>query len=199
MGTDEISRNWRDITYLHDGVDAQQRAFETLSRLQVLPALRYYDPVLVSTVCLNIQTDASDLDIICEVHDHTRFIADVTRLFGDQSRFSTRVADRTPVATIVQFFTHDFEIEIFGQTLPVEQQAAYLHLCQTYRVIRLGGEQWRSAIQRLKLAGVKTEPAVARLLALSGDPYQAVIGLRELGDHDLSLRIEARSHELPEA
>jgi len=180
-----MTRNWRDITYLRNGVDAQQRAFETLSRLQILPALRDYDPVLVSTVCLNIQTDASDLDIICEVHDHSRFIADVTRLFGNQSRFSTRGIDRTPVATIVQFFTPDLEIEIFGQALPVERQAAYQHLCQTYRVIRLGGERWRRAIQQLKLAGIKTEPALAQLLGLQGDPYQEVLRLRERDDGNL--------------
>jgi hypothetical protein len=90
MMSEEPIANWRDITYLRDGTARQRQAFQTLSELGILSTLSHYDPILVSTVCLNIATPSSDLDIICEVHDHGRFIDDATRLFGSYSRFSAR-------------------------------------------------------------------------------------------------------------
>lgn len=181
--------NWRDISYLRLGSPEQQRAFKAVSELGILTILRSYDAVLVSTVCLDIATATSDLDIICEVHDHGRFIADVARYFGGCSGFSTKSTSRVPPATVVQFFTREFEFEIFGQALAVERQAAYQHLCQTYRIIQLGGEACRSAIQQLKQNGMKTEPAVAHLLALPGDPYVAVLDLCSISDDDLRAKI----------
>lgn len=189
MTTDGTITNWRDINYLRDGTPQQRRAFQTLSELEILSALSHYDPILVSTVCLNIATPTSDLDIICEVHDHDCFIDDVTRHFGSFSRFSARKTTLALSATVIQFFTEDFEIELFGQVLPVEQQSAYLHLRQTHRIIQLGGDRCRSAIQELKLKGLKTEPAIARLLALPGDPYRAVLDLQRISDDDLLAKV----------
>lgn len=181
--------NWRDISYLRHGSPDQQRAFKTLAELGILTILRSYDAVLVSTVCLDIATATSDLDIICEVYDHDRFIADAAQYFGNHSGFSTKSSTRLPAATVIQFFTEEFEIEVFGQALPVEQQTAYLHLCQTHRVVQLGGEACRSAIQKLKLSGMKTEPAVAHLLALPGDPYAAILDLCAVSDDQLRAKI----------
>jgi hypothetical protein len=193
MNADEQITNWRDITYLRGGTARQRQAYQALSELRVLSVLHHYDPILVSTVCLDIATATSDLDIICEVDDHERFIADVTQHFGDRSGFSTRNSTQAPPATVIQFFAEDFEIELFGQALPVEEQAAYQHLRQTHRVIQLGGECWRSAIQKLKCGGMKTEPAVAYLLGLSGDPYQAVIQLKDRDDTALLAMITKAS------
>ncbi len=189
MTREETIANWRDITYLRDGTARQRQAFQTLSDLKILSTLSHYDPILVSTVCLAIGTPTSDLDIICEVHDHERFIDEATRRFGSYPRVSARKSPSAIPATVVQFFTEDFEIELFGQALPVEKQAAYAHLLQAHRVIQLGGEGWRSAIQELKLKGLKTEPAIARLLALPGDPYQAVLDLQRISDDDLRAKV----------
>lgn len=185
MNTHTKPTNWRDISYLERGTDQQQRAFKTLSELDILSVLRDYDPILVSTICLDIATSASDLDIICEVHDRDEFIAHVTRHFGNHARFSTRDTARVPPATVIQFFTEEFEIELFGQAIPVEQQVAYQHLCQTHRIIQLGGEIARKMIQKLKMEGMKTEPAIAKLLNLPGDPYLAVLQLRDVPDKEL--------------
>jgi hypothetical protein len=193
MVMEGTNTNWRDITYLRDGTARQRQAYQTLSALEIFSALSHYDPILVSTVCLDIATLTSDLDIICEVHDHERFIDDATRHFGSYSRFSVHRATRALPATTIQFFTEDFEIELFGQALAVEKQAAYVHLRQTHRVIQLGGERWRSAIQKLKNGGIKTEPAVAQLLGLAGDPYQAVIQLQDQDDEALLSIITAAS------
>jgi hypothetical protein len=193
MTTDEANTNWRDISYLRDGAPQQRLAFQTLSKLGILSTLSHYDPILVSTVCLNIATPSSDLDIICEVHDHARCIDDVTRHFGSFSRFSVRGSALAVPATVIQFFTEDFEIELFGQALPVQRQAAHLHLRQTHRVIQLGGERWRRDIQKLKSDGVKTEPALAQLLGLAGDPYQAVIKLQDHDDETLLAIMTAAS------
>jgi hypothetical protein len=185
MNTPATTIHWRDIRYLQHGTAQQQRAFKTLSDLDILSFLKDYDPILVSTVCLDIATHTSDLDIICEVHDHKQFLTLVARRFGGHAGFSSRATDRVPPATVIQFFTKDFEIELFAQALPVEQQVAYQHLCQAHRIIQFGGERVRKTIQKLKIDGLKTEPAIAKLLGLHGDPYLAVLHLRDVSDEAL--------------
>jgi hypothetical protein len=185
MNTPAATTNWRDISYLQHGTAQQRRAFATLSALNILSVLRDYDPILVSTVCLDIATSTSDLDIICEVHDQEVFIAHVARHFGRYDRFSVFDTELAPSASVISFFTEDFEIEVFGQAMPIEQQNAYKHLCQMKRIIELGGELARRAIQKLKMDGMKTEPAIAKLLNLSGDPYRAVLRLGEVSDAEL--------------
>jgi hypothetical protein len=89
----------------------------------------------------------------------------------------------------VSFFTNSFEIEIFGQPVPTEQQNAYRHLVQINRVLVVGGEVVRQALRTLKVGGMKTEPALAQLLNLEGDPYQAVLALEEMDDVEIQARV----------
>jgi len=176
---------WRDISYLEHGTPRQRLAYSCLTGLKILDALKQFDPILVSTVCLDIDTPASDLDIICEAHDPELFHAIVAKYFGTYSRFNVRRSESDPSAVVCQFFTDDFEVEIFAHNVPTEQQNAYRHLIQINRVVTLGGAAVREAVRNLKLAGIKTEPAIARILALEGDPYKAVLDLEHRSDGDI--------------
>ena len=51
----------------------------------------------------------------------------------------------------------------------------------------------RCDIRSAKLSGLKTEPAIAKLLSLSGDSFQAVLELEEYSDSELLSLIERRS------
>jgi hypothetical protein len=44
-----------------------------------------------------------------------------------------------------------------------------------FRILQLRGEEFRHDIIALKKSGLKTEPAFASLLGLSGDPYEALL------------------------
>jgi len=182
-------RNWRDISYLTSGSARQRSAFASIQEFRVLEVLRDYDPILVSTVSLDIDIASSDLDIICEAPDLSVFAAFLNSVFGSFEGFGVRNSDTTEPAVVAQFFCGGWEYEIFAQGIPVERQNAFRHLVQIDRVLRCGGHAWRERIRALKQGGMKTEPAVARCLGLEGDPYQAVLSLESLSDDELLERV----------
>jgi hypothetical protein len=151
----------------------------------VLELLVEFDPVLVSTVNIDIDIPSSDLDIICEAHDLVAFGARVVDLFGGLRGFQSRHSGRGMDAVVASFFHGEWEYEIFAQAIPVEQQRAFQHLVQTHRIVTRGGERWRKALRFLKEQGLKTEPAVAHALRLTGDPYEAVLALKSVTDEAL--------------
>ncbi len=180
-----MGKDWRDITYLQGGTERQRSAYASLRESRMLEILGGYDPVLVSTVCVDVDIPSSDLDLICEAQDLEAFSTFLSSTFGTFRGFSLHRSDRSPPAIVAQFFHDSWEYEIFGQNLPVERQAAFRHLVQIDRVLGLGKVSWREAIRTLKLGGMKTEPALARCLGMGGDPYEAVLSLEDLSDHDL--------------
>lgn len=182
---------WQDITYLKSGTAAQQRAYRCLSALKIFDDLADFSPVLVSTVCLDIDTASSDLDIICFAPECDRFHSAVTTLYGSFDRFTIRESSRGD-ALVAGFWFEGLEIEIYAQPIIVTEQRAYRHLCQTARVIAWGGDVMRNSIRRLKEQGIKTEPAIARCLHLDGDPYEAVEALERLSESDLAYLVASR-------
>jgi hypothetical protein len=183
-----MQTNFRDILYLSRGTESQRLAYQCLCELDIFAALAHYDPVLVSSVCLDIDTPQSDLDIICEVHNVERFERDVGARYAQYPRFTIRRSSTNSQATVCQFFTPNFEIEIFGEAVPVERQNGFRHLVQIERAITLGGSPLREELRALKLRGEKTEPALASLLSLEGDPYQAVLLLEQMSDEAIRIR-----------
>lgn len=182
--------NWHDPLYLAAGTARQQAAYQALCSLRMWDLLAAYTPVLAGTIPLNIDIDSSDLDIICEVHDPGAFARDVRRHFDTQPGFSLRQRQIDSLPTVIANFTAEgFPVEIFGQPRPVQQQNAYAHLTVEARLLRLGGEDARRAIQDLKRAGLKTEPAFACYFGLPGDPYQALLALAALDDAQLIARV----------
>lgn len=192
-----MTSTWHDISYLASGTPTQQRAYRSLTKLSILDSLSQYDATLVSTVCNDIDIPGSDLDIICYTPDFTQFQEHATKLFSSMPAFAIHTHESEPPALVVQFHTDEFEFEIFAQSIPVSQQNAFRHMLQTNRVLNVGGERWRQAIRQLKLSGLKTEPAVAQLLHLTGDPYQAILALETVSDTELVTLIQKNSAELP--
>ncbi|MGC3943422.1 MAG: DUF4269 domain-containing protein [Chryseolinea sp.] len=64
---------------------------------------------------------------------------------------------------------------MFGQSRPSTEQEAYLHMVNEYQVLQSRGSEFRDEIIRLKKSGLKTEPAFAKALGLTGDPYEAML------------------------
>lgn len=167
------------IEYLKTGNQQQLLAYAVLTKNKILANLSQFDPILVGTIPINIAIENSDLDVICYWKNKTDFIEKIQFLFGNESQFSIREIviydDETVVAN---FEISGFEIEIFGQNIPVKNQNAYKHMIIENEILQSKGEQFRLEIIKLKQSGYKTEPAFCLLLGLKGNPYLELLEYR---------------------
>ena len=185
--------DWKNLQYLQAGTARQRRAYDVLQQSGLWPLLREFDPVLVGTIPLGIDTATSDLDVLCEVPPSAQpgFAQLLRAHFGAWPGF--RLAQRAIggyPTTVSSFRFQTEELELFGQALPTAQQQGFRHLLIEHAVLEAGGQAWRIAVRALKQQGLKTEPAFAKLLHLPGDPYEALLALE--GKTAAGLR-----HQLP--
>jgi len=184
-------QNWRDVRYLAQGTLRQQQALTALSNTRVLDVLVDFDPILAGTIPLDVDIDGSDLDIICCVPDAMHFATCVAEAFSGLEGYSLRRGNiHGDYTTLAGFRADGFEFEIFGQNVPVDHQAAVVHLDVEARLLALGGEASRTKIRELKRSGVKTEPAFAAWLQLEGDPWDALYSLGSANDAALRKLLE---------
>jgi hypothetical protein len=73
-------------------------------------------------------------------------------------------------------------IELYGEPIRVERQRGWRHFAVERRLLAFGGHDFRAAVLAPRQRGMKTEPAFAAVLGLSGDPYIALLDLAEQGD-----------------
>ena len=184
---------WPDLEPLRAGSVRQREAYAALRELDVMRALAAFTPVLVGTLPLPIHTPTSDLDVICEVHDEGAFVGAATAAFADRVELAVaRHTIRGVPATLVRFRFGGFDVELFGQPLPVAQQHAYRHLRVEARLLALAGPAAVATLLAMRRAGLKTEPAFARWLRLpDGDPYLAVLALESRTDAELLALLDA--------
>jgi len=117
-----------NIDYLKTGNPKQLKAFEALTRNNILSLLSDFNPILVGTIPIHIDIENSDLDIICYWENKEDFIQKLKLNFENKSQFIIREALIDNLAAVIANFTiDDFEIEIFGQNIPVENQNGYKH------------------------------------------------------------------------
>ncbi|TYP72352.1 DUF4269 domain-containing protein [Paenibacillus methanolicus] len=163
------------IEYLQAGTSIQRAAFLAITRLGLMDTLADCEPVLCGTIPIGIDVDGSDLDVIMEVRDADRFQSIVRRQYGHLSGFETAKLEVSGVPTVTANFRYDgFAFELFGQPVPAKLQNAYRHMMIEHRLMadRPG---LKETIVQLKRQGMKTEPAFALVLGLSGDPYDALL------------------------
>jgi len=190
--------DWNDLTYLKKGNHRQRQAFAALHNLDLFNRLSDYHPTLAGTIPLEIDVYTSDLDILCQADDLAAFEAEVTGLFGSRRGYQVKIKEIRGMSTVVARFEHaGFPVEIFAQPQPVERQNGYRHMLVEHRLLTLGGDELCEAIHLLKEEGLGTEPAFARYLDLSGDPYQAMLDLEALDDTTLRrlVRRAVRAHQ----
>jgi hypothetical protein len=186
--------DWRDLAYLAAGNPRQRRARAALIDLGILADLAGFGAVLIGTVPLAIDVPDSDLDIACHAPDLDTLAADLERLYGAHPGYDAQRGPRP--GTLVARLRHGRErIEVFGQGVPVEQQAGFRHMVVAWRLLSLGGERLRRAVLALRLRGVKTEPAFAQVLGLAGDPYTRLLELHAASDDELAELVGASDGE----
>ncbi|WP_316804737.1 DUF4269 domain-containing protein [Pedobacter nototheniae] len=174
--------NFLYITYLQSGTAKQAEAYHVLTEHGVLEKLSAYAPILVGTIPINIDIESSDLDIICYAKDEEEFKKDLNHYFSKEKGFS--ISENAQLRAIkANFFIDGFELEIFGQNRPTQEQNAYRHLLIEYKLLLEKGDKFRQEVIDLKKQGYKTEPAFAKLLNMTGNPYEALL---KFGETDFS-------------
>ncbi|QIL38908.1 DUF4269 domain-containing protein [Pedobacter sp. HDW13] len=173
--------NFLNISYLQSGNEKQQQAYQVLTAHQILEKLTAFSPILTGTIPINIDIESSDLDIICYVQDKATFTKILTDLFQNEKGFM--ITENPSFQSIkANFFIEGFEFEIFGQSIPTTQQNAYRHMLIEHQILLEKGETFRQEIISLKKQGIKTEPAFAQLLGMTGNAYQELLKLALSGE-----------------
>ncbi|MCF0055978.1 DUF4269 domain-containing protein [Dyadobacter sp. CY356] len=172
--------DFTDISYLKNGSEKQKFTFNLLTNNGIMNVLTGFDPILAGTIPLNINIEGSDLDIVCYWKNKEDFVAVVISHFAENLNFNIRETIIQYQETVIaNFFIDGFEIEIFGQNIPSKQQYAYRHMLVEYKILQERGEDFRIAVIELKRQGLKTEPAFAQLLGLSGNPYESLLAFED--------------------
>lgn len=159
------------------------KAADIVRRYGLLESLAAFDPVIVGTLPLAIDTPSSDIDILCEVSDFNAFRDIVTRAFGTFEGFGVHARPATahvPEARVVRFDLEGLPIEIFATNRPGIEQYGFIHMLVEARILDLLGDSFADQVRRLKNTGIKTEPAFAQILGLEGDPYIALAEMAAL-------------------
>lgn len=170
--------DFKNIEYLKRGNQRQQHAYNVLNELSIFDQLLQYRPILTGTIPIGIDLPESDLDIICECSNHNEFVTTLSSLYADQPKFYVQTKFWYDLSTtIVTFQTGGFDIEIFGQNYPTENQNAYKHMLIEHKILKANDKSFKAEIIRLKREGFKTEPAFATVLDLDGDPYEELLKL----------------------
>ncbi len=161
--------------------------FETvLDDLDLLSRLASFNPIVIGTPPLGIDIETSDIDVACSACDLKEFHTSVQRYFGNLVGFACeRSEEQSEPAMRVVFFSHGWQIELFCQTTPVEDQWGVRHFLVEQRLLQIE-PRLKPKIVELKEDGHKTEPAFAKMLNLAGDPFEAILRLELKDDIELA-------------
>lgn len=189
------------IDYLKSGSARQQRAYESLAKLEIFPKIRSWmgdeiglgeDPALAGSLPLDLALDESDLDIITYAPDLKEFSKLLQKEFGSLEGYQSSRGIVLGVATLItKFRFHGEDYEIFTQANLVPRQNSVIHLLVEARLLELGSPAFRERIWKMRLAGEKTEPAFGLALGLE-EPYRELLDLEDLSDDELRARFNEK-------
>lgn len=162
--------------------DKATRAWQAIDESRILKLLDAYQPEVVSTIMVGLDTDSSDIDIVCYHRDSTAFESSFHAAFKTMAGYELYHGSGYLVG---RFFFREFEFEVYSTATPVKQQAGYRHFQIMKRLCLIAGDGFRLKIKSLKLSGLKTEPAICHLFGLSGDPYKSVLSLEDWPDQKI--------------
>ncbi|MGD1951490.1 MAG: DUF4269 domain-containing protein [Leptolyngbyaceae cyanobacterium] len=165
---------------------------QVVQTLSLLTILREFDPVIIGTPPLGIELETSDIDIACSANNLARFRTIMLTKFSKFDCFQCYDSIwQNQNSVIVQFHAYNWDIELFCQTIPTNQQWGVRHFNIEQRLLNIE-PRLRSVVLRLKQHGLKTEPAFAQALGLSGDPYLSILDLETMSDDELAHMLASR-------
>ncbi|REC47290.1 DUF4269 domain-containing protein [Chryseobacterium pennipullorum] len=167
------------IHYLKNGNPKQKRAYDVLKKYNIFEILDPYSPLLAGTIPIEIDTESSDLDIICNVDPASKdvFLNDLiaAQVIPPGTEITVEEVEvRGERCIVLNFTLEEFPVEIFGQNKPSAEQNAYRHMVAEYSILLEKGEKFKQKIIDLKRQGMKTEPAFGLLMNLE-NPYEDLL------------------------
>ena len=133
--------------------------------------------MLAGTIPLDIHTETSDLDLLCQSADLEDVKQKITAQYHSVPGFEVQIKSiRNRPTLLARLGTRPFPVEIFAQNRPVAEQEGYRHRVVEYALLE-ENPALRDQVRQLKQEGIKTEPAFAQVLGLPGDPFQALLDL----------------------
>lgn len=164
------------------------RAKRALCDSKALLLLKEYYPEVVSTIFVGLDTDESDIDIVCCYGSSELFTRRFRECFENYSDFTLE----TKSSYVIASFTYaNFLFEIYACDIPTHKQAGYRHYQIMKRLCDIGGATFQKAIQQLKSHGLKTEPAICQLLQLKGNPYKTILEVESWDDTKIAKALQA--------
>lgn len=163
-------------------VEKNQKLFAALYSSGVLQDFKIFDPLVTGTFPLDIAVINSDVDIIMSSDNLEELGGKLRQCYSDRPGFKMELNKDFIVA---EFSHAGFTFEFFAEKTASALQKANLHFLIEERLLKIGSENFRNEILQLKQTGLKTEPAFAKLLNLSGDPYQALLDIRKKSEAEL--------------
>lgn len=163
----------------------------------VWPVLSGYGACIAGTIPLGLGLPASDIDILVNTDDLNGFATVCTGRFShfDGFHIYNRAATRhVGAAVVVQFMIScpnqkPEQVEIFATNKPAHHQYGFRHMVVEARILDMLDAEFHNRIIALKQAGVKTEPAFARILKIAGDPYTGLDALFDFSPSQLKQRL----------
>ena len=145
-----------------------------------------WNPVIAGSIPLGIDTVASDIDVLCEVPNLDAFVLRAVQLVRFPGCSLHREQDADPPAIVCRLAVEGRSVELFAQSTPVTEQRAYRHMIAEKRLLDAAGSDAATEIRRLKMLGIKTEPAFTELFALAGDPYLTLLEVPDWSDNQVT-------------
>lgn len=150
---------------------------DVLGSIGALSALAQFDPYIAGTPPLGLGLADSDIDVLCHASDPMQFTLTIWTAYSSCPGFAVwqSVSGDRPV--VAKFRADGWTLELFGLPQPVQEQTGWRHFRVEQRLLSMGGTRLRTLVMDQRRAGLKTGPAFAAVLKLSGKPYQALLDL----------------------
>ncbi len=167
--------------------------YQAIEQSKVLSLFSQFQPLVVGTYPLNLQNNKSDVDILLYAKDFKEVIKTAETHYSQFHQFKIlQNLDDKKNHVLISFLFNEIRFELFAQKTPSHQQRAYLHFQIEERCLKLGGKVLRNKIQKLRQENLKTEPAFAQALDLTGNPYTELLKLHSWPEAKLNSFIQKR-------
>jgi uncharacterized protein len=199
----EISFNGFAVKFHHISlesvinVEANPSVFSALKNSNTLKILKPFMPLIVGTFPLNINVASSDIDILIYVDNINVLKQVLNEKICDFDNYKcNEIIVKGEPTLLISFSYQGIDFEIFGQKIPSIKQQGYLHFLIEERLLKVGGRLFAQKINEARTRGLKTEPAFAKVLELSGDPFEELLLIQKMNNSALKSLLNTKGFNL---